>query len=94
MKNLKNYLTESISVNEAWKKEWDDVLDYLLDDIDPEELENMKEDDPGEIFDWMQGQLEDTDDSRARSFAKALAKNDPELIRHIQDRIDEIIGEE
>jgi len=93
MKNLTEYLTESSSINEAWNSRWDDVLDYLLDDMDPEELQSMKEDDPGELFDWMQGQLEDSDDSTAKSFARALSKNDPSVIKHIQDKVDELLAE-
>ena len=61
--------------------------------MDPEELAELKDEDPGEILDWMQGQLEDTDDPRAKSFVKALAKNDPDVCMKIQQKVDEIIAD-
>ena len=91
MKSINEFLTQSI--NESWKKEWDGILDYVLDDMDIDELSDLREDDPGEILDWIQGQLEDSDDPKAKSFAKALAKNDSDVVMKIQQKIDEIIGD-
>ena len=91
MKNINDFLTQSI--NEAWKKEWDGILDYVLGDMDPDELSELRDDDPGEILDWIQGQLEDTDDPKATAFARALAKNDHDVVMKIQQKVDEIIGD-
>lgn len=91
MKSINEFLTQSI--NESWKKEWDGILDYVLDDMDIDELSDLREDDPGEILDWIQSQLEDSDDPKAKSFAKALAKNDSDVVMKIQQKIDEIIGD-
>ena len=91
MKNINDFLTQSI--NESWKKEWDGILDYVLDDMDIDELSNLRDDDPGEILDWIQGQLEDSDDPKAKAFARALAKNDSDVVMKIQQKVDEIIGD-
>lgn len=92
MKSINEFLTQSI--NESWKKEWDGILDYVLDDMDIDELSELKEDDPGEIFDWIQGQLEDTDDPKVKSFVRALAKNDRDVVMKIQQKVDEILATE
>lgn len=91
MKGIKQFLTQSI--NESWKTEWDDILDYVLDDMDIDELSDLRDDDPGEILDWIQRQLEDSDNPKAKSFAKALAKNDSDVVKKIQQKVDEIIGD-
>lgn len=92
MKSINEFLTQSI--NESWKKEWDGILDYVLDDMDIDELSNLKDDDPGEILDWIQGQLEDSDDPKAKAFTRALAKNDPDVVMKIQQKVDEILATE
>lgn len=92
MKTITEFLTQSI--NESWKKEWDGILDYVLDDMDIDELSDLKDEDPGEILDWIQRELEDSDNPKAKSFARALAKNDSDVIMKIQNKIDEILANE
>lgn len=89
MKSINEFLTQSI--NESWKKEWDDFLAYALADIGIDKLSDLRDEDPGEIFDLIQGYLKNSDDPKAKAFARALAKCDSDVMMNIQNKIDEII---
>lgn len=74
-------------INESWKSEYEQSVLDALDEMGPDQVEYLLDEDPGEIFDRLEDMLKRADDKYSKEVAKLIHKNDGKTSTEIQQLV-------